>query len=39
VYRHIERAVFLKPMETLEIIMEESENDGGTGGNFVFDQA
>jgi hypothetical protein len=36
---YIEKPVFLKPMETLEIIIEETENDGGTGGNFVFEWA
>jgi len=36
---YIEKPVFLKPMETLEIVIEETENDGGTGGNFMFDWA
>lgn len=29
--------IFLKPLETVEIIIEESDDTGGTGANFVFD--
>ncbi len=29
--------IFLKPMETVEIIINEIDGEGGTGGNFVFD--
>ena len=29
--------VRLKPMETVEIIIAEADDDGGTGGNFIFD--
>ena len=35
----IEKPVYLKPMETLEIVIEEAEEDGGTGGNFTFEWA
>ncbi|PHQ29152.1 DUF3124 domain-containing protein [Leeuwenhoekiella nanhaiensis] len=27
----------LKPLETVEIIIEEGDKTGGTGGNFIFD--
>ena len=27
----------LKPLETVEIIIEENDKTGGTGGNFIFD--
>ena len=29
--------IYLKPMETVEIIIDEIDREGGTGGNFVFD--
>ncbi len=29
--------IFIAPMETLEIIIDEQDAAGGTGGNFVFD--
>ena len=29
--------IYLKPMETVEIIIDEIDGEGGTGGNFVFD--
>lgn len=37
VKKHIDFPVFLKPLETLEIVIKESDRSGGTGGNFVFD--
>ena len=36
-HSYIEKPVFLEPMETLEIVIEETEEDGGTGGNFLFE--
>jgi len=36
---YTDKPVFLKPLETLEIVIEETEEDGGTGGNFIFDWA
>ncbi len=35
----IEKPVYLKPLETLEIVIEETEAEGGTGGNFTFEWA
>lgn len=29
--------IALKPLETVEIIIEEGDKTGGTGGNFIFD--
>ena len=31
--------VYLEPMETVEVIIEELDKDGGTGGNFLFEWA
>ena len=37
--QYINDPVYLKPMETVEIIIEEKDNEGGSGANFVFDWA
>ncbi len=29
--------IFIKPLETVDIIIEESDNTGGTGANFIID--
>jgi len=34
---YINRTVYLKPMETIEIVINEKEDLGGTGGNFIFE--
>jgi hypothetical protein len=31
--------IYLKPLETVEIIIEEQDIEGGSGANFVFDWA
>lgn len=31
--------IFLKPLETVEIVIDEADSTGGTGGNFLFDWA
>ncbi len=31
--------IFIKPMETVEIVINEIDKHGGTGGNFMFDWA
>ncbi|NNE32899.1 MAG: DUF3124 domain-containing protein [Winogradskyella sp.] len=33
----IKKAVYLRPMETLDIVIDESDISGGTGSNFIFD--
>ena len=34
---YIKKPVYLLPMETLDIVIEESDITGGTGSNFIFD--
>lgn len=34
---YLESPVYIKPMETLEIMIFEGDDHGGTGGNFIFD--
>lgn len=33
---YIANTIYLKPLETIEIIIEEDDKAGGTGGNFIF---
>ena len=35
--KYIQNVVFVRPMETLELVIEEQDTHNGTGGNFVFD--
>lgn len=37
--RYLKNPIYLKPMETIEIIIEEQDIEGGSGANFVFDWA
>ena len=34
---YLEKTIFIAPMETLEIVINEEEIASGTGGNFIFD--
>lgn len=34
---YFNETIFIAPMETVEIIIDESDKDGGTGANFIFD--
>ncbi|MBR9757651.1 MAG: DUF3124 domain-containing protein [Algicola sp.] len=36
VHSYIAFPVYLKPLETLEIVIKETDKSGGTGGNFIF---
>ena len=36
---YLEDPIYLKPLETLEIIIEEDDTEGGSGANFIFDWA
>jgi len=36
---YIQKPIYLKPMETVEIIIAEDDKEGGSGANFVFDWA
>ncbi|WP_417235993.1 DUF3124 domain-containing protein [Bizionia paragorgiae] len=34
---YFSNTVFVKPLETIEIIIDERDKEGGTGANFIFD--
>ncbi len=34
---YFDKAIYIAPMETIEIIIKEFDQDGGTGANFLFD--
>lgn len=34
---YLKKPIFLGPMETVEIIIDEIDKEGGTGANFLFD--
>jgi hypothetical protein len=34
---HLKAPIYILPMETLDIVIEESDVSGGTGSNFIFD--
>lgn len=36
---YIDHPIFLGPLETVEIVIDEEDRSGGTGANFVFDWA
>lgn len=35
--KYLSKPIFLIPLETVEIIIDEMDNQGGTGGNFIFE--
>lgn len=35
--RYFERSILIAPLETVEIIIDEHDNAGGSGANFLFD--
>ncbi len=37
--QYIKKPIFLKPLETIEIIITEEDKEGGSGANFIFDWA
>ncbi|WP_430811982.1 MULTISPECIES: DUF3124 domain-containing protein [unclassified Carboxylicivirga] len=37
--QYIDKPIYIKPLETIEIVIEEQDIDGGSGANFVFDWA
>lgn len=37
--QYIKEPIYLKPMETVEIIISENDNEGGSGANFIFEWA
>ncbi|MCB0641652.1 MAG: DUF3124 domain-containing protein, partial [Phaeodactylibacter sp.] len=34
---YFQQPIFLKPMETVEIVIDEKDKEGGTGANFLFE--
>jgi hypothetical protein len=34
---YFDKTVFIAPMETIEIVIDETDKVGGTGANFIFD--
>lgn len=37
--QYVKKPVYIKPLETLEIIIHENDIEGGSGANFLFDWA
>ena len=37
--QYLQNPMFLKPLETVEIIIEEEDEEGGSGANFIFNWA
>ncbi len=37
--QYLKSPIFLKPMETIELIIEEADKEGGSGANFIFNWA
>lgn len=35
--KYFEKTVYVAPMETIEIVIDEMDKEGGTGANFLFD--
>lgn len=36
---YFDKPIFLKPLETIEIVIDQDDKYGGTGANFIFDWA
>lgn len=34
---YFDKSIYLLPMETVEIVIDEKDKEGGTGGNFLFE--
>jgi len=39
IHSYLKDPVYIKPMETIEIVVDEDDEKGGTGANFIFDWA
>ena len=37
--QYLKKPIYLSPLETMEIVIEEQDVEGGSGANFVFDWA
>jgi hypothetical protein len=36
---YFEKSIYIAPMETVAIVIDEIDKEGGTGANFLFDWA
>ncbi len=37
--QYVKKPIYLNPLETIEIVIEEQDIEGGSGANFIFDWA
>ncbi|MAZ73636.1 MAG: hypothetical protein CMC70_10885 [Flavobacteriaceae bacterium] len=35
--KYFDKPIFIRPMETVQIVIDGVDNEGGTGANFIFD--
>jgi hypothetical protein len=38
-HNYFEKPIYLRPLETIALVIAEKDNEGGTGANFLFDWA
>ncbi len=36
---YIDKPIYVKPLESIQIVIDETDEEGGTGANFIFDWA
>lgn len=36
---YVDKPIYVKPLESLQIVIDETDKEGGTGANFIFDWA
>lgn len=36
---YVDQPIFVKPLESLQIVIDETDEEGGTGANFIFEWA
>ena len=34
---YFDKTIFIRPLETVQIVIDGVDNEGGTGANFIFD--
>jgi hypothetical protein len=37
IHHYFEKPIYLKPLETVEIVIDENDEHGGSGANFIFE--
>jgi hypothetical protein len=37
IHSYFDKTIYVAPLETVEIVINEADQAGGTGGNFIFD--